>query len=153
MKIKPYILIYIIAAIIVATASIIIVKIQFRIPESIINFNVETITGETYSEHHYNTLILDTFIQLNKKAYGELITIDQTDGELIVSLKNTNKLGTDYYNNNSQLTSLKYIENGFEVINDEKNNIVTAKFMIQKNQFVNVPNDVIISLMYKVYNK
>lgn len=153
MKIKPYILIYIIAAIIVATASIIIVKIQFRIPESIINFNVETITGESYSEHHYNTLILDTFIQLNKKAYGELITINQTDGELIVSLKNTNKLGTDYYNNNSQLTSLKYIENGFEVINDEKNNIVTAKFMIQKNQFVNVPNDVIISLMYKVYNK
>lgn len=153
MKIKPYILIYIIAAIIVATVSIIIVKIQFRIPESIINFNVETITGETYSEHHYNTLILDTFIQLNKKAYGELITINQTNGELIVSLKNTNKLGTDYYNNNSQLTSLKYIENGFEVINDEKNNIVTAKFMIQKNQFVNVPNDVIISLMYKVYNK
>lgn len=153
MKLKPYIIIYIIAAIIIAIASIFFVKMQLRIPESISNFNVEKITGETYNDYHYNTLLLDTFIQLNKKAYGELATINQQGDELIMSLKHTNKLGTDYYNNNANITSLKFVENGFEIINDEQNNIVTAKFKIQKNQYVNVPNDVIISLMYKVYNK
>jgi len=153
MKIKSYIWVYLTIAIVIAILAISVIRLQLRVPDIISDINIEEVIAPEYGESHYNILIVDTFIDLNKQAYGELINIEKNHFELTVTLQNTNKLGSDYYNNNENLQKLKLLENGFEVVNDEKNNIIIAKFAIYKSNFVNVPNDVLISLMYKIYNK
>lgn len=153
MKIKSYIWVYLTISIVIAILAISVIRLQLRVPDIISDINIEEVIAPEYGESHYNILIVDTFIDLNKKAYGELINIEKNHSELTVTLQNTNKLGSDYYNNNENLQKLKLLENGFEVVNDEKNNIIIAKFAIYKSNFVNVPNDVLISLMYKIYNK
>ena len=153
MKIKSYILVYIIAAVVIVVAAIFLLKAYKGVPDAITEINFNEITESDYTDAHHNAIMVDSFIELNKKAYGDLISINKGSRELEISLNNTNKLGTDYYNNNDNLLALKLMEHGFEVINDEKNNIIMAKFYIHKSNFVNVPNDVMISLMYKAYNK
>lgn len=153
MKIKNYTIVYLISAIIIAISSIFVIKMQMRLPDAIADINLDDITTTSYQDIHQNAIILDTFIDLNKKSYGELIDINVQNNQLEVTLKSTNQLGTDYYNNNKNLLELKLLEHGFEIFNDEKNNIIIAKFLIHKGNFVNVPNDVIMSLMYKAYNK
>ena len=153
MKIKSYIWVYLTIAIVIAILAISVIRLQLRVPDIISDINIEEVIAPEYGESHYNILIVDTFIDLNKQAYGELINIEKNHFELTVTLQNTNKLGSDYYNNNENLQKLKLLENVFEVVNDEKNNIIIAKFAIYKSNFVNVPNDVLISLMYKIYNK
>lgn len=111
------------------------------------------IGGRNFSEINYTDIKTDSFQNLAQKAYGTLLSSQVIDGKLLMSLENTNQLGSDFYNSNENLLQIKLAEFGFEIQKDEQTGSVQGVFIIKDGNFVSIPNDVLIKMMYKVYNK
>jgi hypothetical protein len=106
---------------------------------------------KSFTENHYNAMIVDTFTMLIAKAYPQLATSQQSGGVLSVQLQEASAMTKDFFNGNDELLSKKLNDNGFEIKYDAANKKVEAKFAITNNA-VNVPNDVMIKIMDKIYN-
>lgn len=120
------------------------------------NINIDFdawIGGNDFKEINYTDLKTDSFQQLAKRAYGQLLQTQTNNGQLIMNLSDANQLGSDFYNSNENLLKLKLKDFGFEIKKDDKNGTVQSIFTIKDGNFVSVPNDVLIKMMYKAYNK
>jgi hypothetical protein len=106
---------------------------------------------KSFTDNHYNAMIVDTFAMLIAKAYPQLATTQQSGGVLIVQLQEASAITKDFFNGNDALLTQKISDNGFEIKYDATNKKVEAKFAITNNA-VHVPNDVMIKIMDKIYN-
>ncbi len=112
----------------------------------------EIIPNSSFNNEHYNLIYLDTFIHLLEQAYGNSISTHLQTNELQVTLKNAGIVAKDFYNGNDNILKQQYDDFGFEITYQENSNTLLAKFKIDKGA-VPVPNDVLIKLIDKNYNK
>lgn len=123
---------------------------SFRIDRE--NENVVTnIQNESFNQQHYNYIVLDTFVHLLKQAYPTATT-NQVQNKLFVIIENSGALTKDFFNGNDKILDLTENDYGFNIAYKSAANKVEATFMI-KNNAVPVPNDVMIKLVDKNYNK
>lgn len=118
-----------------------------------IDIQLPNIIGTDFSEINMTDIYADTLINLAKIAYQNLIQTNIDSDTLYIRLQNPNALGSDLFNNNDKLLGFKLKDYGFEFSHDVTNGTTTAKFLINKGNFVSVPNDVLMQIMYKAYNK
>lgn len=118
-----------------------------------LDFNFPSLTGSDFSEINMTDLYTDSFIALAKNAYGGLLETSQDNGILRLKLSHPNALGSDLYNNNEKLLKYEMKDFGFEIKQEANAGSTSAQFVINKGNFVAVPNDVLMPMMYKAYNK
>lgn len=107
----------------------------------------------SFAGYNATKLHADSFSALAKRAYGDLIAINKTGRDIKMTLTQTNQLSGDFYNNNDKLLKYKKEDYGFDIKTNKENSTVTAAFELQQGNSVTVPNDVLIKMMYKAYNK
>lgn len=149
MKKHLYKWVYIALAAIVMMVIIFFAKTKIETPK--IDMSLFSNDGK-FSAIHYNRFKVDSFKTLAQKAYAGLISISEKGDLLEMTLDNTNQLASDYYNNNDALLQFNLKNNPFEIKLDEQTRTVTASYKII-DKAVTVPNDVIMKMMYKTYNK
>ena len=114
--------------------------------------SVNNISNEAFGKAHYNMIIVDTFVSLLQKSYGQHINVIQGDKQLQVGLSFAGAITADFYNGNDNLLKLDKDAFGFEISRDKTSNTIEATFVIS-NGAVPVPNDVMIQLLNKSYNR
>lgn len=118
-----------------------------------LDFSFPNLIGSDFSEDNMTELYTDSFLSLAKKAYGGLLESTAANGVLYLKLNHPNALGSDLYNNNEQLLKFKIKDFGFEIKQEANAGSTSAQFVINEGNFVTVPNDVLMPMMYKAYNK
>lgn len=108
-----------------------------------------TATEELFTTAHYNTMYVDTFIQLLQQTYEGSVQQEKKNNMLIVSIQNQQNLAKDFYNGNNRLLNFDLKDFGFKIENN--NNSTIATFEI-KDGGVNVPNDVLLKIASKMKN-
>lgn len=106
-----------------------------------------------FGKNNYNVMKRDSFVALTNIAYSNFATFSNSDGNLILDIKNANQLARDFFNGNDSLLQFELGDYGFEIKYDAAMQSVHAVFEIDKQNGVNVPNDVLIKLMDKAYNR
>lgn len=153
MKKHAYQFAYVVIGVIIITAMTLFAKSKINTkPDININFE-DFINRDEFTEFNATDIKADSFMVLAQKAYGTLLQADKQAGTVTMKLDNTNKLGSDFYNNNDKLLGYQKDDFGFDIKNDAKSGTVNATFVISEGTFVTVPNDVLIKMMYKAYNK
>lgn len=105
---------------------------------------------EAFCEHHYNVMKMDTFVALLDHAYGDLINHKIDEGLLQVEMKHASELTKDFFNGNDALLKLELGDHGFKIEYNKEEQSLKALFRIDRQNGVNVPNDVLIKLIDKV---
>ncbi len=113
---------------------------------------VSNIANAEFNEEHFNYIIVDTFVNLLRNAYGESITSTIEKDKLKVQMTNAGAVTRDFYNGNDKILDLGLSDYGFKIKFDKNENKIDATFVI-KNEAVPVPNDVMIKLLDKNFNK
>lgn len=153
MKKHAYQFAYIVIGVIVVIAMTLFARSKINTkPDISIHFE-NFINRDEFTEFNATDIKADSFMVLAQKAYGSLLQASKQGGILSMKLDNTNKLGSDFYNNNDKLLGYQKDDFGFDIKNDAKSGTVNATFVISEGTFVTVPNDVLIKMMYKAYNK
>jgi hypothetical protein len=120
------------------------------IPRTAVVADVE-MRGAQFGKQHYNTLKVDTFVNLLQQAYGSLVRVQQESQQLKVTL-NANELTRDFFNSNDAILKWSTSDYGFEIRYNQEQKSVAALFNVSDQRGVNVPNDVLIKLMDKTTN-
>ncbi|WP_118974325.1 hypothetical protein [Taibaiella koreensis] len=102
-----------------------------------------------FSSNSYNTMKTDTFAALVTRAYGSDADIRQENGVLTLELKNSGEQGRDFFNANEALLRFRLSQHGFELQYQQGSPLLTARFKINEQNGVTIPNDVLIRLMDK----
>lgn len=148
-NISPYKIILIFIAIILVAASIMWSRLSINRTDQEI---VTNIANEAFNEQHYNFIITDTFINLLNKAYPGIVTTTKQNNELRVTLLGAGAVTKDFFNGNDNILKLDKSDFGFEIKYLQQENKIDATFVLNQNS-VPVPNDVMIKLIDKTYNK
>lgn len=151
MKKKLFKITYILLAIIVVAVLYFVAQSKIISTPNIDFSNI--IPDKEISEFNITDIKTDSFTALAGKAYGTLLKMQKNGSVLELTLDNTNKLGSDFYNSNQNLLKFKRIDYGFEIKNDEQTGTIVAQFDIKNDSYVPVPNDILLKMMYKAYNK
>lgn len=102
-----------------------------------------------FSSNSYNTMKTDTFTALVTRAYGNAATFKQEEGVLALELKKEGEQARDFFNGNDALLKFRLNQHGFELQYQPGSSSMTARFRINEQNGVNVPNDVLIRLTDK----
>ncbi len=101
-----------------------------------------------FGSNNYNVMKTDTFVALVNRAYGSFITQKTENGILALDI-NANELTKDFFNGNDALLKFKLGDHGFELTYNPEAHSLKARFKINEQNGVTVPNDVLIKLMDK----
>lgn len=102
-----------------------------------------------FGSNNYNVMKTDTFVALVNRAYGSFTTQKTENGVLELTIKNANELTKDFFNGNDALLKFKLSDHGFELAYNPEDQSLKARFKINEQNGVAVPNDVLIKLMDK----
>ena len=102
-----------------------------------------------FGSNNYNVMKTDTFLALVNQAYGNFVTQKRENEILELELHNANELTKDFFNGNDALLQFKLRDHGFEFNYNSEEQWLKARFKINKQNGVNIPNDVLIKLMDK----
>jgi hypothetical protein len=123
----------------------------FTKQKTISNEKIDVKTSTNFEKTNANLVKVDTFEMLVHKAYGAMAIVSKADGNLQVNMTEANQITKDFFNGNDALLKCKMDENDFEIKYSESPKSMNARFKI-KDGGVNVPNDVMIKMMDKIYN-
>jgi hypothetical protein len=113
---------------------------------------VENISNTNFNAEHYNYIYVDTFVELLQKAYGQQVNTVMHTNELKVNIEGAGIVTKDFYNGNDALLDINYDDFGFKFDYNKNTNALQALFRI-KDGAIPVPNDVMIKIIDKTYNK
>ncbi|WP_118949792.1 hypothetical protein [Taibaiella helva] len=103
-----------------------------------------------FSANSYNTMKTDTFAALVARVYGNAATFKQEEGVLALELKKEGEQARDFFNDNDALLKFRLSQQGFELQYQQGSPSLTARFRINEQNGVNIPNDVLIRLTDKI---
>jgi len=114
----------------------------------------QTIASEPeFGTYNYNVMKKDTFVSLIAKAYGNAAVINYKEQVLYVDIKKTGDSISDFFNGNNELLHYRLSDFGFEIGYSREEQVVHAAFEISAGGGIHVPNDVLIRLIGKTYNR
>jgi isocitrate dehydrogenase kinase/phosphatase len=105
-----------------------------------------------FNEAYCNTMITDTFSKLVLSAYPSFATVTKRNNVLHVSIKGAGALTQDFYNGNDNLLKYSLDDFGFDIKYLKESKSIEADFKLLQNG-VTVPNDVLLRLAAKTYQK
>lgn len=110
------------------------------------NLKLDLQLGSNFDVRHVTAIRRDSFMALATRAYGSLLSTTTHGDTLIMTLSNANQLGKDFYNSNHPLLKMKLKDAGFEI---KENEAAVTGYFLNKNNSVQVPNDVLVKMMDK----
>jgi len=111
------------------------------------------VSEPSFGSNNFCVMKKDTFTALVGKAYGSLAIVTWDGQRLYIDLKNTGQSARDFFNGNDLLLKHHINDSGFEINYDREKQAVHAAFKVDARNAVNVPDDILIKLMEKSYNK
>lgn len=148
-KIAPYKIIILIFALLLVVGSLVYTKYSISRTEV---KQVTNIYNKEFGNEHFQYIIVDTFVALLQKSYGSNITVQTNNNQVNATLSNAGVITKDFFNSNDKILALKKSDFGFSINYDKAANKIEASFNMV-NGAVPVPNDVMIKLVDKTYNK
>lgn len=127
------------------------VWVQYAINRKAVK-KVKNVSNTEFNREHFNYIVTDTFISLLQKAYGSNITVATEQNNLKVVLSNAGVLTKDFFNGNDKILAHGLKDFGFKIDYNKNDNKIDATFAIRDGA-VPVPNDVMIKLVDKTYNR
>lgn len=149
MKNQSYKIFILLLAILMIVGSLLWTKFSINRKEEQVVTNVQ---NEQFNQQHFNYIYLDTFVQLLNQAYPGIIQTKIVQNKLFVILENAGAITKDFFNGNDKLLAVSEQDYGFMIDYKQQANKIEATFVI-KDQAVPVPNDVLVKLIDKNYNK
>lgn len=148
-KVASYKIIILVFAILLVIGSLVYTNYSIRRSEV---KQVTNIYNKDFGIEHFNYIIVDTFVALLQKGYGNSITVNTENNQVNATLSNAGVITKDFFNSNDKILALKKSDFGFSILYDKATNKIEASFNIM-NGSVPVPNDVMIKLVDKTTNK
>lgn len=99
-----------------------------------------------FDETCFTSIKKDTFIHLLQKAYDKSVDVNEKSGKIEISYTAPDQHAPDFYNGNDALLKYDLDDFGFKISKINTGLILTLK---NKDNALNIPNDILIRLMAK----
>lgn len=108
-------------------------------------------TSPVFGKNNYNVIKLDTFVALIRNTYPGAVVQQKAEEKILdIDIKIDKEMPGSFFNNNDALLQYKMSDYGFDIKYDPGEKNIKARFKIDEQNGVPVPNDVLLRLAYKI---